>query len=115
MILDYFNNEMSRRRVRLHGAVLFKGGKVIEEIYRPPYSRSEKTRMYSSSKSVTALAIGKLIGEGRLSLKTKLIDIFKERALHGLEAVVQPPHLIFALDFGQHGFQIAIGHLEHGF
>ena len=79
MILDAFNNEMSRRRVRLHGAVLFKGGKVIEEIYRPPYSRSEKTRMYSSSKSVTALAIGKLIGEGRLSLKTKLIDIFKDR------------------------------------
>jgi CubicO group peptidase (beta-lactamase class C family) len=78
-ILKAFAEEMRRRCVRLHGAVLLRGGEVIEEIYNPPYDRNTKTRMYSASKSVTALAIGKLIGEGRLSLDTRLVDIFAGR------------------------------------
>ena len=78
-ILLAFANEMKRRRVRLHGAVLMMGGEVIGEIYNAPYDASTKTRMYSASKSVTAMAIGKLIGEGRLTLDTRLVDIFKAR------------------------------------
>lgn len=78
-ILASFKSEMERRCVRLHGAALICGGEVIEEIYNPPYDSSVKTRMYSASKSVTAMAIGKLIGEGRLSLSDRLVDVFKGR------------------------------------
>ena len=78
-ILSKFKNEMQRRAVRLHGAVLMLGGEVVAEIYNPPYDSATKTRMYSASKSVTAMAIGKLIGEGRLSLSDRLVDIFKDK------------------------------------
>lgn len=78
-VLSLFKKEMERRRVRLHGASLILGGRVIEQIYAPPYDSSSKTRMYSASKSVTAMAIGKLIGEGRLSLTDRLVDIFRDR------------------------------------
>ena len=78
-ILERFNAEMQRKMVRLHGAVLFSGGKVVDEIYNGTYNRQTKTRMYSTSKSVTAIAIGKLVGEGKLSLDDKIVDIFSDR------------------------------------
>ena len=78
-ILLKFKREMKRRCVRLHGAALILGGEVIGEVYNSPYNADTKTRMYSASKSVTAMAIGKLIGEGRLSLSDRLVDIFKDR------------------------------------
>lgn len=55
------------------------GGEVIDELYRRPYDKDAKTRMYSASKSVVAVAIGKLIGEGRISLDTRLVDVFADR------------------------------------
>lgn len=78
-ILENFAAELDRRRVRLHGAVLMQGGKVIDELYRHPYDKDTKTRMYSSTKSIAAIAIGKLVGEGRLSLDDKVVDIFRDR------------------------------------
>ena len=78
-ILLAFKEEMKRRLVRLHGAVLLQGGEIIGETYAEPYDKDTKTRMYSASKSVTSMAIGKLIGEGRLSLDTRLVDIYAER------------------------------------
>jgi len=78
-ILERFNNEMKRRRIRLHGAVLMSKGKVVDEIYNAPYTANTKTRMYSSSKSVAAVAIGKLVKEGKLSLDDKITDIFAGR------------------------------------
>ena len=78
-ILSLFDNEMTRRRVRLHGAVLMNGGNITEELYRRPYDRNTKTRMYSASKSVVAVAIGKLIGQGLITLDTLIVDVFKDR------------------------------------
>lgn len=78
-VLELFKQEMDNRRVRLHGAVLMSKHNVIEELYLPPYTEATMTRMYSSSKSVTAVAIGKLIGEGRLSLDDRIVDIFANR------------------------------------
>lgn len=78
-ILAEFVKRMQDRQVRLHGAVLMQEGKVIGEVYCPPYTCDTKTRMYSTSKSVAAVAIGKLIGEGKLSLDTKIVDVFADR------------------------------------
>ena len=79
VILLAFKREMDRRHVRLHGAVVILGGDVVGEVYNPPYDSLTKTRMYSASKSVTAMAIGKMIGEGKLSLDDRIVDIFKDR------------------------------------
>ena len=78
-ILLAFKREMDRRHVRLHGAVVILGGDVVGEVYNPPYDSLTQTRMYSASKSVTAMAIGKMIGEGKLSLDDRIVDIFKDR------------------------------------
>jgi len=78
-ILARFNAEMKRRMVRLHGAVLMSHGEVIDEVYNPPYTADSRTRMYSSSKSVAAVAIGKLVKEGKLSLDDRIVDIFADR------------------------------------
>ena len=78
-ILKKFNDKMNYQRVRLHGAVLMSGKKVIEELYNPPYTADTITRMYSTSKSVMAVAIGRLISENKLSLDDKVVDIFANR------------------------------------
>lgn len=78
-LLKQFNEKMKERHVRLHGAVLMSGKKVIDEIYNYPYTKDTKTRMYSSTKSVTAIAIGKLITEGKLKIDEKVVDIFADR------------------------------------
>lgn len=78
-VLTAFQQELKRRQVRLHGAVLMQDAKIIRQIYQEPYTEHTKTRMYSASKSVTAVAIGKLIGEGKLSMDDKIVDIFADR------------------------------------
>jgi len=78
-ILARFAEQMKKCRVRLHGAVLMSGEKVIEEIYNAPYNADTLTRMYSTSKSVAAVAIGKLIKENKLSLDDRITDIFADR------------------------------------
>ncbi|MBE6613064.1 MAG: serine hydrolase, partial [Ruminococcaceae bacterium] len=78
-ILERFNAEMKRRMVRLHGAVLMSNGEVIDEVYNAPYTADSRTRMYSSSKSVAAVAIGKLVKEGKLSLDDRIVDVFADR------------------------------------
>ncbi len=78
-ILLRFAKEAKRRMIRLHGAALIKGGEVIEEIYFGNYSADTHTRMYSTSKSVAAVAIEKLAREGRLSLDDRVVNIFADR------------------------------------
>ena len=74
-LLEKFNEKMKKHRVRLHGAVLMSGKEVVGEIYNRPYTAETKTRMYSVSKSVVAVAIGRLVGEGKLSLDERIVDI----------------------------------------
>ena len=78
-LLSRFVKDMERRHVRLHGAALIHRGQVIDEIYLGAYSKDTLTRMYSTSKSVAAVAIGKLVGEGKLSLDDKVVDIFADK------------------------------------
>lgn len=78
-LLEAFRSRMKRDSVRLHGAVLMSQKKIVGEIYNPPYTGETKTRMYSTTKSVTAVAIGKLVGEGKLSLDERIVDIFSDR------------------------------------
>lgn len=78
-LLKRFCDRMAARRVRLHGAVLISGGEVVGETYLGSYTRDTLTRMYSTSKSVAAVAIGKLVGEGRISLDDRITDLFSNR------------------------------------
>ncbi len=78
-LLHTFREEMKRRNVRLHGAVIMSGGKIVEQTYCGRYTADTLTRMYSTTKSVAAIAIGKLVLEGKLSLDDRVVDIFADR------------------------------------
>ena len=62
----------------LHSALVWHRGKLLEEEYFAPYDPSLLHRMFSVSKSFTALAIGGLIAERKLDLTDKIIRFFPE-------------------------------------
>ncbi|MBQ9756380.1 MAG: serine hydrolase [Clostridia bacterium] len=69
---------VKRRKINLHSFLLARHGKILAEGYFPPFNRGFKHRIYSSSKTFVALAIGKAIGEGKIRLSDKLVDFFPE-------------------------------------
>lgn len=72
-------DEMKEHRLVMHSVLLLRHGKIAAEAYSEPvYDRDRKHRMYSVSKSFTSVGIGMMITEGKLSLDTKVADIFPE-------------------------------------
>ena len=65
--------------LNMHTILFVKNGCVIAEAEFGEYDMDIPKYVFSASKSVTALAIGMLIDEGRLSADEKLIDIFAEK------------------------------------
>ncbi len=72
----------------MHGFLLSINSKTITEGYWKPFSSDQPHRMFSVSKSMTALAIGILIGQGRLALTDKIVSFFPEFTKEG-----SPPQL----------------------
>ena len=62
----------------LHSVLVWHRGKLLEEEYFSPYDPSLLHRMFSITKSFTALAVGGLIAEGKLALTDKIIRFFPE-------------------------------------
>ncbi len=63
-----------------HHAMLLRHGKVIAECGYAPYERNMWHITHSMCKSVTGMAIGLLIDEGKLSLDERLVEIFPRYA-----------------------------------
>ena len=68
------------KRANIHSLVCVKGGEVICECSHPGYSVNTWHLSHSMSKTVTGIAIGILVDDGKLSVDTRLVDIFPERA-----------------------------------
>ena len=67
-----------------HQVMLLRNGVVIAECAYAPYRRGVWHATNSLCKSITALAVGMLVAEGKLSLDEKLNDIFP-RHVHPLQ------------------------------
>ena len=76
-ILNVFNR-LEKRKFLSHSILIARDGAVVGEGYYAPFTRDERHRMYSTSKTFVATAIGMLIGEGRLSLDDRIVDFFPE-------------------------------------
>jgi len=76
--VEDFVSRLEREDVCLHGFMLSVGGKVKAEAYYAPFEEGKPHRMYSVSKTMTALAIGILMGEGRLALDDHIADYFQD-------------------------------------
>ena len=62
--------------VDIHQIMVVRNNKVICECGFEPYPAGMWHASYSMCKSVTGMAVGMLIGEGRLRLQDKVIDLF---------------------------------------
>ena len=71
-------DELEDRRLCLHSFMLLRHGKVAAEGYWPYFNKTRKQRIYSISKSFTAVAVGMMISEGKLSLDSRVSDYFLE-------------------------------------
>lgn len=71
---------IDRRGIPMHSLLIARGDDILLDAYWAPFTENTLHRMNSVTKSFVALAIGKLIEEGRLSLKDRAIDFFPEAA-----------------------------------
>ena len=62
----------------LHSFMLIKDGKIITEAYYAPFCETDKKRLYSCSKTIAALAVGRLVDEGLVNIDDPLVKYFPE-------------------------------------
>lgn len=77
-ILEYLN-KIDRLGCCMHGFCLIRHNQVIAEGYYRPFHAQRTHRMYSSSKSMAALAIGLLQDEGKIALDDPIGRYFPEK------------------------------------
>jgi CubicO group peptidase (beta-lactamase class C family) len=83
-----FLNRIDAERINMHGFLLIRHNDIAAEGYWAPWTADRKHRMYSISKSFVALAVGLMIGEGKLALDDKVAPFFPEK----LPANLHPWH-----------------------
>ena len=64
--------------LNLHSFMVIRNGLVAYEDFRKPYGPDDPHAMYSVSKSVTSIAVGFAVEEGRLRLEDKVADLLPE-------------------------------------
>ncbi len=77
-ILKLFQNLDRDRDVNLHTLIIMRHGKLAAEISWKPYSADMWHCTHSMCKTLTAVAVGILIDEEKLSLDTPIIDFFPD-------------------------------------
>ena len=76
--ISKFIERLKERKVNLHSFLMVRDGKIFTEAYYKPFHKDFMHRLYSSSKTYVAIAVGALIGEGRLRLDEKIVDLLPE-------------------------------------
>ena len=69
---------LEARKFLSHSVVVIRDAAVAAEGYYAPFKRDDRHRMYSTSKTFVATAIGMLIKEGKISLDDKIVKFFPE-------------------------------------
>ena len=75
---DAFVRRLAREDVNMHGFLLTADGKEKAKAYYAPFREGQPHRMYSVSKTLTGIAVGMLIEEGKLSLENRITAYFRD-------------------------------------
>ncbi len=75
--------QLKEMRLRIHGFMLIKGENILAERYYEPFGRDKLHRMYSITKSFTALAVGLLVKNGLVKPEDRICDYFPEKLPEG--------------------------------
>ncbi len=70
---------LERKQIPMHSLLIMHGGRLICESYYAPCTADTLHRMFSITKSFTAVAVGLLADEGKLSLDDRITDYFPEK------------------------------------
>ncbi|NLF17806.1 MAG: serine hydrolase [Lentisphaerae bacterium] len=76
-----FIDRLEDRGLPMHSALLLRGERIAAEAYWAPFDASFRHRLYSTTKSFVSVAIGILAGDGRLSLRDRVVDFFPDYAV----------------------------------
>ena len=76
--VDAFTGRCRKEDVNLHGFILSVRGQEKVKAYYAPFREGAPHRMYSVSKTMTAIAIGMLMEEGKLGLEDRITDYFPD-------------------------------------
>jgi len=71
---------LKEKKICMHSILMMHKGKVFYEDYAKPYDKDSLQRMYSISKTFTALAVGILADDKVISLDDKVVDYFTDMA-----------------------------------
>ena len=77
--VEAFLDDVAERGFAMHGFLFLRHGKVFAEGYYAPFQKDEPHRMYSVSKTFVSMAVGALIGEGKLSLSDRVASFFPDK------------------------------------
>lgn len=73
-----FVRRLEKEDVNMHGFLLSVNGQEKARAYYAPFREGQPHRMYSVSKTMTGIAIGMLIDEGKLALSSHIADYFRD-------------------------------------
>lgn len=76
--VENFVSRLKREDVCMHGFILSVKGEIKATAYYAPFKEGQPHRMYSISKSMTAIAIGILLEKGKLHLDDHITDYFAD-------------------------------------
>lgn len=65
-------------KVNVHGMMISIGGEEKASVYWAPFHAGQPHRMYSVSKTMTALAVGMLAGDGKIDLDAPIVSYFPD-------------------------------------
>ena len=73
-----FTDRLAREDVNLYGFILSVNGEEKAKAYYAPMREGKPHRLYSVSKTLTGIAIGMLIDDGKLTLDSLIADFFRD-------------------------------------
>ncbi|MBS1372304.1 MAG: beta-lactamase family protein [Lentisphaeria bacterium] len=71
--------EELRKLDSVHSVMVMRHGRVIAEGWKKPYAPEIPHMLFSLSKSFTSCAVGFAVAEGKLSLDSRLVGLFREK------------------------------------
>ena len=74
-----FMKMLTKRQMPMHSVLMMKGDKLFAEYYWAPFDSEFCHRMYSQTKSYTAIAVGLLVEDGLVSLDAPMSEYFPEK------------------------------------
>ena len=73
-----FVQRLQKEDVNMHGFILSVNGEEKAEAYYAPFREGQPHRMYSVSKTMTGIAVGMLMDEGKLALDDRITEFFQD-------------------------------------